>query len=315
MSTVLAHDDRDEVTLSREVLESLPQSLYRSLPWPSHTIDACLKIVSEAQRMQNPRRVRAWIDCERAMPSSDEILGCLDGVLHQMTRPGVGFSDRIRFANKIRQDAVDYLRATGATAKAASSLDPNAVVLADGMVAAMRLHDAELADHSNVTADFAQRLALAVDADPDTIARTTLTARLHDIGKMKISRAILQKPMPLTAAERAEVCAYPAMGAETLAALPALAAIAPLVAAHRERVDGTGYPLGHAGDEIPLESRIVSIADAFHTMTLPRAYRNARTMNEALEELMARSGTQFDANLVTAFVSMIGYRARIARSA
>ncbi len=183
------------------------------------------------------------------------------------------------------------------------------------MIAALRLHDPGLADHVEVTAQFAQRLAIHVGADADTVARTTLAARLHDLGKMRISRAILAKPMALTAAERDEVRSYPAMGAETLAALPALAAIAPIVAAHRERADGTGYPNQHSGGDIPVESRIISIADAFHTMTLPRPYRSERTPSDALEELLAAAGTQFDAQLTTAFVQMIGYRVRIARSA
>ena len=311
----LAQGERDNVTVSRDVLESLPQSLYRSLPWPAHTIDACVKIVAEAQRTNNPRRVRAWIDVERAVPDGTVILGCLDGVLHHLTRPGVGFSDRIRFSNKIRQDALDYLRATSSTAQAATSLDPNAVVLADALMAALRLHDPELADHGEATAEFAKRLALHIGADADTVVRTTLAARLHDIGKMRISRSILSKPMPLTAAERDEVLAYPATGARTLAELPALAAIAPIVASHRERADGSGYPDGRTMHDVPLESRIVAIADSFHTMTLPRAYRTARTPGEALDELLARSGKQFDSDLVNAFVTMIGYRVRIARSA
>ncbi len=305
----------DTTTLQRNVLESLPQSLYRSLPWPAHTIDACVKIVAEADRMNNPRRVRAWIETERAVPEGEQILGCLDAVLQHLTRPGVGFSDRIRFANKVRQDAVDYLRSTGMATSATASLDPSATVLADGLMSALRLHDPALADHGEATAEFTKRLAIAIGADAGTIARATLAARLHDIGKMRISRSILNKPMPLTAAEREEVRAYPATGAETLAALPPLAAIAPIVAAHRERVDGAGYPGGRTQDEIPLESRIVAIADAYHSMTLPRAYRNALSPGEALDELLKRRGQQFDAALVDAFVAMIGYRVRIARSA
>jgi hypothetical protein len=106
------------MNISQDVLEALPQSLYRSLPWPAHTIDSCVKIVSEAQRTNNPRRVRAWLDFERATPSGEEILGCLDSVLHQVTLPGEAFADRVRFANKIRQEAVDYLRSSGAMTSA-----------------------------------------------------------------------------------------------------------------------------------------------------------------------------------------------------
>ena len=307
--------DTDEMTVARDVLESLPQSLYRSLPWAAHTIDSCVKIVAEAQRTNNPRRVRAWIDFERSTPSGDEILGCLDNVLHQMTMPGDSFADRVRFANKLRQEALDYMRASGAMASAESTVDPQTSALTDGLMAALRLHDAELADHSEITAQLATRLAVAMGLDDDTVARVTLTARLHDIGKMRISRSIMNKPMPLTVAERDEVQNYPVIGAETLAAMPALAHIAPLVRAQREWFDGRGYPVGMVHAEIPIESRIVAIADAFHTITLARPYRKARTSNEAMEEIIAGSGTQFDPAAVTAFTKLLGHRGRVARSA
>jgi HD-GYP domain-containing protein (c-di-GMP phosphodiesterase class II) len=303
------------MTVAQDVLESLPQSLYRALPWAAHTIDSCVKIVAEVQRTNNPRRLRAWIDFERATPSGEEILGCLDSVLHQMTIPGESFADRVRFANKLRQEALDYLRTSGAMASAKSSLDPQASALADGLMAALRLHDPELADHSEITAELATRLAVAMGLDGVTVTRVTIAARLHDLGKMRISRSIMNKPMPLTAAEREEVQSYPAIGAETLAAMPALAEIAPIVRAQREWFDGRGYPAGTAHDEIPLESRIIALADAFHTITLARPYRKARTTNEAMEKVLAGGGTQFDPVLVTAFTAMLGYRSRVARSA
>jgi HD-GYP domain-containing protein (c-di-GMP phosphodiesterase class II) len=303
------------MTVAQDVLESLPQSLYRSLPWATHTIDSCVKIVAEARRTNNPRRVRAWIDFERATPSGEEVLGCLDNVLHQMTLPGEAFADRVRFANKLRQEAVDYLRSSGAMVSAQKTVDPQASALADGLMAALRLHDAELADHSEITAEMATRLAVSMGLDAETVARVTLAARLHDIGKMRIPRAIIGKPMPLTAAERAEVQSYPKYGADTLAAMPALAHLAGIVRAQREWFDGRGYPAGTAREEIPVESRIIAIVDAFHTMTLARPYRQARSSNEAMQDVVASSGTQFDPQLVEAFAAMLSYRPRIARSA
>ncbi len=303
------------MTVARDVLESLPQSLYRSLPWAAHTIDSCVKIVAEASRTNNPRRVRAWLDFERATPSGEEILGCLDNVLHQMTLPGEAFADRVRFANKIRQEAVDHLRSTGAMAAAQSTVDPQAAALADGLMAALRLHDADLAEHCEITAELATRLAVTLGLDAATVARVTLAARLHDIGKMRIARSITVKPMPLTAAERAEVQSYPKYGAETLAAMPALAHIAAIVRAQREWFDGHGYPAGTAQEEIPLESRIIAIADAVHTRTLARPYRKARSSNEAMDDVVAAAGTQFDPALVEAFAAMLNHRSRIARSA
>jgi HD-GYP domain-containing protein (c-di-GMP phosphodiesterase class II) len=310
-----AASEEDEMTVSRDVLESLPQSLYRSLPWASHTIDSCVKIVAEAERMNNPRRVRAWIDFERGMPSGEEILGCLDSVIHEMTQPGEGFADRVRFANKLRQEALDYLRTKGAMASAQSTLDASAAALADGLLAALRLHDPELAEHCEITAELATRLAVNLGLEGATVSRVTLTARLHDLGKMRISRSIMNKPMPLTAAECEEVQSYPAIGAATLETMPALAEIAPLVRATREWFDGRGYPAGTAHVEIPIESRIVSMCDAFQTMTLARPYRKTRTTNEATEQIIAGSGTQFDPELVTAFTAMLGYRGRIAQTA
>ncbi len=307
--------EEDEMTVSRDVLESLPQSLYRALPWAAHTIDSCVKIVAEAQRTNNPRRVRAWIDFERATPSGEDILGCLDSVIHEMTQPGEGFADRVRFANKLRQEALDYLRTSGAMASAQSTVDPQAAAQADGLVAALRLHDPALAEHAEITAQLATRLAVSMGLDTETVARVTLTARLHDLGKMRISRSIMNKPLPLTAAEREEVQSYPAIGAETLATMPALAPIAPLVRAQREWFNGHGYPAGTAREEIPLESRIVALCDAFHTMTLARPYRQAVSSNEAMAQIVAGSGTQFDPELVTAFTAMLGYRGRIAQSA
>jgi HD-GYP domain-containing protein (c-di-GMP phosphodiesterase class II) len=313
--TAFAQTDEAEMIVSRDVLEALPQSLYRSLPWAAHTIDSCVKIVAEAQRTNNPRRVRAWIDFERNTPSGEDILGCLDSVINEMVQPGESFADRVRFANKVRQEALDYLRTSGAMASAKSTLDPQAAALADGLVAAMRLHDPELAEHCEITAQLASRMAVAMGLDDATVARVTLTARLHDLGKMRISRSIMNKPMPLTAAERAEVESYPTIGADTLAAIPALAEIAHLVRAQREWFDGHGYPAGFAHAEIPIESRIVALVDAFHTMTLARPYRLTRSTNEAMEQIRAGSGTQFDPELVTAFTAMLGYRGRIAQSA
>ncbi len=303
------------MTVARDVLESLPQSLYRSLPWPAHTIDSCVKIVAEAQRTNNPRRVRAWIDFERAAPSGEEILGCLDSVIHELTVPGEAFADRVRFANKLRQEALDYLRTSGAMASAQSTLDPQTSSFADGLMAALRLHDEELAEHSEIVAQLATRLAVAVDLDSATVARVTLTARLHDIGKMRIPHSIMNKPLPLTSAEREQVESYPAIGAETLATMPALAEIASLVRAQREWFDGRGYPAGTAHEEIPLESRIVAIVDAFHTMTLARSHCKALSTNEAMGKVVAGSGTQFDPALVTAFTAMLGYRGRVAQTA
>ncbi len=293
--------------LARDVIEALPAETYRALAWPARTVEACAKIVADAMRTSNPRRVRAWIDYERSVPRNDDLIECLDGVLHRMLRPGAGLADRVLLGNSIRTNALDHLKSTRTKAAVRESVDPIANAFVDGALATMRLHDPQLAEHAEVTAEYAERLATYIELDADAIARARIAASLHDLGKLALPHAILSKPLPLTVAETEDVRRYPARSAAALRAVPELAAVATIVELHRERADGKGY-YGRLDFEIPLESQIVSIVDAFHTMTLPRPYRRARTVNAALTELVTCAGTQFDATLVDAFRQVVGER-------
>ena len=100
------------------------------------------------------------------------------------------------------------------------------------------------------------------------------------------------------------------LGARLLKTIPSLAHIAPIVRSHHERIDGSGYPDALIGDEIPIEARIIAVADAFHTMTMPHAYRFASPTTTAMAELVGNSDSQFDADVVEAFGVMIGVRRR-----
>ena len=126
-------------------------------------------------------------------------------------------------------------------------------------------------------------------------------AELHDVGKMAIPDEILQKPGPLTQDEWAFVRRHPLVGERILSVAPALLPVAKIVRSCHERWDGSGYPDGVAGEEIPLGARIVAVCDAFDAMINPRPYRAARSVEEALQELRACSGTQFDPTVVAAF--------------
>ena len=141
----------------------------------------------------------------------------------------------------------------------------------------------------------ARRLALPAD-QVELIRRA---AALHDIGKLEVPAAIIEKPGPLSAGEYAAVQAHAAAGAEMLAGVdPELAAI---VLHHHERFDGGGYPDGLAGEEIPLGARVIAVADTFDALTSPRPYRLARRRRRALAMLVAEAGTQLDPRVVEAF--------------
>jgi anti-anti-sigma factor len=129
---------------------------------------------------------------------------------------------------------------------------------------------------------------------------------LHDIGKMGIREEILRKTEPLSEEETTELQKHPVIGTEVLKEVDFFASALPVVRHHHERYDGKGYPDGMAGEEIPLEARIVALANAYEAMTSTRHYRGALSKKEALEEIRKNAGTQFDPNLAKLFVQMIG---------
>jgi len=153
--------------------------------------------------------------------------------------------------------------------------------------------------------EFAVLLATGAELDPEEIHKLETSALLHDIGKISISEKILNKPTPLTAREWEIVKMHPQVGVNIASRAPELAPCLPGILHHHERYDGTGYPIGLKGEEIPLEARILAIADAFAAMTTVRSYSNALSTEDALEELKRCANTQFDPNLVEIFHKVI----------
>jgi excisionase family DNA binding protein len=146
----------------------------------------------------------------------------------------------------------------------------------------------------------AERLGL--DADLLRIA-----SRLHDVGMAGVSRAITDKPGPLTPSERRELEEHPALGHAMLAGsgVILLETAAVIALTHHERYDGTGYPRGLAGEDIPLEGRVAAVADAFDALTTDRAYRSAGSVEQAVETLRAERGRHFDPDVVDVFLDRI----------
>ena len=156
-------------------------------------------------------------------------------------------------------------------------------------------------------------LALAVGRDlhlaPGELDDLKLGAELHDIGKLAIPDAILQKPGPLDEAEWGFIHNHTLVGQRILSAASALGSVARIVRSTHERWDGGGYPDGLAGEEIPLAARIIAVCDAFSVMTSDRPYRIASTEEEAIAELRRCAGTQFEQRLVEALCAVLERRA------
>jgi HD-GYP domain-containing protein (c-di-GMP phosphodiesterase class II) len=168
------------------------------------------------------------------------------------------------------------------------------------------LWDRELIAHSCRLIAPAKATARGLGLSQEQIDCVGLAALLHDIGKLFIPLTILNKPGPLTWEEWAIIHLHPDMGSLVLlCAGGKWSALAPLVAAHHERWDGHGYPRGLAQEAIPLEARILAVADAYDAMTSPRAYHQPLTREEARTELRRCAGSQFDPTVVAAFLSVL----------
>ena len=132
-----------------------------------------------------------------------------------------------------------------------------------------------------------------------------MASLLHDVGTVAVSERVLLKPGPLNAQEREVVELHPRIGAQVVSQVPALRPLAPAILHHHEHFDGTGYPNGLAGDDIPVPARLIAVADAFSAMMHDRPHRPARSVAEACAVLERGSGTQFDPEMVRLLVEEV----------
>jgi putative nucleotidyltransferase with HDIG domain len=160
------------------------------------------------------------------------------------------------------------------------------------------------ARHSETVGRYAEMMAHELGLSEQRTSRVRLAGLLHDIGKVGVPDDILQKPGKLTDAEFALIRRHPELG-EQILEHPSLTDVREWVGAHHERPDGCGYPLGLREGEIPLEARILAVADAYEAMTSDRTYRSSMGDTAARAELERCSGTQFDADVVAALVSVL----------
>ncbi|HXE44267.1 MAG TPA: diguanylate cyclase [Conexibacter sp.] len=171
----------------------------------------------------------------------------------------------------------------------------------DVLLQVLREREPELHSHLHGVAGLAAAIARRLELSAEQLDEVTRAAELHDIGKIAIPDEILHKPTALDADEWELMRQHTVIGDRILGAAPAMRPVAEIVRASHERWDGSGYPDGLVGEQIPLGARIVSVCDAFHAMTSPRPYQPARTPQQALAELRRCAGAQFDPAIVEAF--------------
>jgi diguanylate cyclase (GGDEF)-like protein/putative nucleotidyltransferase with HDIG domain len=175
----------------------------------------------------------------------------------------------------------------------------------DALLEALNAREGTLEDHSKQVARLAVAVAGRLGLSPPETETLRQAALLHDVGKIGIPDATLSKQGPLTEQEWSLIRRHTVIGERILAASPALTTIAKIVRSTHERIDGTGYPDSLSGDDICIEARIISACDAFSAMTSDRTYRPALSQSDALAELHANAGTQFDPAVVHAMLHVV----------
>lgn len=173
------------------------------------------------------------------------------------------------------------------------------------LVAVIEAKDAYTRGHSERVARYAVEVSRRLGFSDQRVERMELAALLHDLGKVAVRKDVLAKPGRLNEEELAEIRSHPDIGARIIESVPFLSDLVPLISAHHERMDGSGYGAQLVGDEIPLEARVLSVADAFDAMTSSRPYRSPMTVDATVCELRRCAGQQFDPLIVETFIEAV----------
>jgi HD-GYP domain-containing protein (c-di-GMP phosphodiesterase class II) len=185
-----------------------------------------------------------------------------------------------------------------ANASSYEGLERTFVSTVEALANALEANDEYTSTHARWITDLSMRVGRELGLDERALKCLELGALLHDIGKIGIPSDVLSKPGRLTAAQRKLVQTHPELGERIIAPIDRLQVVRPIVRHCHERWDGRGYPDGVAGEDIPLESRIIFVCDAYHAMTTDRPYRRRLSHREALRRLAEGSGSQFDPHVV-----------------
>ena len=169
---------------------------------------------------------------------------------------------------------------------------------------ALDVRDSETEGHSRRVVEYMELIIAELSISPENLSTLRRGALLHDIGKIGVPDNVLRKPAALSDAEWAVMKRHPEHGARIISQIPFLQDVSRIVRHHHERWDGKGYPDGIAGESIPLGARIFAVADSFDAMTSDRPYRRAMSVKDARVEVARCRGTQFDPEIVDAFVGI-----------
>ncbi|MCK4243021.1 MAG: PAS domain S-box protein [Dehalococcoidia bacterium] len=239
---------------------------------------------------------------EREQEILEELAGQIAGAIE---------NDRLYEEAKRRKEdletAYEQLMAiTRALERSKEELEEAYLKMARTLVLTLEARDPYTRGHSERVAQLSRQIAYEMRLPPEQIKKIETAARLHDLGKIGIPDGILLKPDSLTPSEWAEIQLHPTKSVDMLRFLGFLNGTLPMIEGHHERYDGRGYPDGLKGEETPRGARILAVADAYDAMTSARPYRPAMTSEQAIKILKEGAGTQWDPEVVDAFLRSFG---------
>jgi HD-GYP domain-containing protein (c-di-GMP phosphodiesterase class II) len=286
------------------VLEAMSDTIYADLASPRRTAEFCLTTVQRAIEQRNPRALWDWIDYERAVPNAEALIECLDLSVdtiigNSLDRELVGFCEGMR---RETRDYVGYHSRRTRSEAVTRNIEP----IVDGILTAIHAFDPALYEHSLVVGKFAHRLADGMGLSPEVTANIAVAGQVHEIGKLRVSRKLYHKPLPLTRNEFKTLHEQIWAGEAMLRNQPLLAGIATIVAGVHDIEAG-----GECSD---IESKVIAVADVFHTLLQARPYRKAFAPQDALKMLLGLAD-RFDHDVIGQLAAMFGHTENSARSA
>ncbi len=314
MTALLDYRLEGQRAFANDTIARLPASAFHNTEWAVMTARTGADHLGAAIASGQPYRVANAIRSMVHAPSLDQVESLANAICDTIVFNGYANRNgesaaRITDARQIVATIIAELRAA-IEQPLAEARELRATV--DGYVRLIGLHDHQLAARLDAVGAFSERVARSMKLPASVLLDAELAGRLHDVGALEAPRSARVKDI---GPARKEHERRPIAGASFLSSIPSLAHLAPIVRSHRERFDGNGYPDGLHGEEIPLASRIVSVAGAFVDLITETTQVKAMLPHDACRELTRRAGSEFDPEVVSATLHLLRFRQRTNRTA
>lgn len=297
--------------IAEDALRRLPERLVGSGAYVAIATRQCVQELLGAIASGQRYRVANAIRALSHTPSSDQLFAIVtsvcDSISSSAARSGSDVRDIALQMDDVRAVALQTLQTLRARREVESRIPADLKALVTGLVRVAEAQMPGSSDHLEATAALAARIALTLDLDLESVARVETAAKLHDIGNVAVPHSAMLHHTPASYDENDAARIHSTAGASIVADIPALRRLAPIIRSHHERFDGLGYPDGLRGAEISIESRIIAVADAFHTVSNHQIDAPPMNAAEALLELQSHAGTHFDPSVLTAASDLLRF--------